>query len=91
MKFLLMVSLLIFPILLTANPIERENLSPTVKEPLIPGTKVPLREMNSAPTPIPSANRSDYFRQTLKGTKRVEPDYIQAEEAKPKNNKRRNK
>lgn len=75
MKLIFSMALLILPIIINANPIKRENLSPTVEEPLMPGTKVPIHELNTSPAPTPVENHSDKFRGTLKGTPEEQQEY----------------
>jgi len=65
MKKLFGILILLTSSLVLANPIKEQNLSPSTKPAQVPGTEVPLENMNTAPTPLPSENESDTFRGVL--------------------------
>jgi hypothetical protein len=68
-----------------ANPVERADESRVQDEALIPGTKVPIEEMNTAPTEPELQEEDSEFRGTLEARKKKEQELLK--ESKTKMNK----
>lgn len=52
-----------------ANPVKKSDLNPSQENPTVPGTKFPIKEMNTAPTSPPIHEDKDKSRFTLKASK----------------------
>jgi hypothetical protein len=55
-----------------AGPLKKSDLEPNLDEPVVPGSRVPLEEMNTAPTPPEIAPEEKEFRDTLEARKQKE-------------------
>jgi hypothetical protein len=65
--------LFLLPQLALSQPKRKNNISPAVKERTIPGSEIPVEEMNSAPTEIPAdRDYSKDFPDVLEAKKRQE-------------------
>ncbi|MBA2404390.1 MAG: hypothetical protein H0V66_06435 [Bdellovibrionales bacterium] len=51
------------------NPVKKSDLDPTLEGPVIPGTKVPVEELNTAPTSPQLEEENKEFRNTLRARK----------------------
>lgn len=67
----LTILLLAMSTLAVANPVKKAELMPKQDEPMVPGTKVPVETLNTAPT-SPQLEEED-FRNTLKAGKKHRP------------------
>ncbi|MBA2404147.1 MAG: hypothetical protein H0V66_05200 [Bdellovibrionales bacterium] len=78
MKTLLVLVMFVPAVVFANGPIEHSDESELIDEPVIPGTKVPLEKLNTAPTKPPIAPESKESRFILKnGT----PQEKQAQES----------
>jgi hypothetical protein len=70
------------------NPVEKSDLNPVLEEPVVPGTKVPVENMNTAPTEPEIQKEEQEFRDTLEARKAKEKqleneNLIQTKRMKP--------
>jgi hypothetical protein len=55
-----------------AGPLKKSDLEPNLEEPVVPGSRVPLEKMNTAPTPPEIAPEEKEFRDTLEARRQKE-------------------
>lgn len=75
MRILIVLGL--FPLLISAKTVDavkKGDLHPAYDEAPIPGSKIPLEELNTAPTPPPTDAEEADFRNTLKAREEEEEE-----------------
>jgi hypothetical protein len=72
-----------------ANPVERADESRVQDEALIPGTKIPLENMNTAPTEPELQEEDSEFRGTLEARKKKQKELVRESKENILENKRK--
>lgn len=90
MKFLVsFLALLVSTVVLAENPkekvtstFENPNNNPNIEEAQMPGTPVPVDELNTSPNPTPVNNESEKFRGTLSDGKYIQDAGLKSKKSK---------
>lgn len=69
-----LAALLFLSALAHAGPLKKADLDPTVQEPRIPGSEIPLERMNTAPTEPEVLPEDKEFRDVLEARKQKEEE-----------------
>ena len=56
------------------NPVKKSDLHPAIDEPVIPGSRVPVEKLNTAPTSPQLEEENEEFRNTLRARKQKQKE-----------------
>lgn len=59
-----------------AGPVKKADLQPNIEEPMVPGTRVPIERMNTAPTEPKISPEDKEFRGTLETRKQKQEQLL---------------